>query len=185
MKRRYPALLTVVFLAVFLSVGVVSVRRNLYLQSSALTPASVGNLRLNEATDGVFTRLDIQIRIDSDSGKSEEVSTVAVRLSIPEGLTPVDAEGKKLTAVLPNEDLEDFWEFPVNSIQSGEGATTVDIAALYVNPLGFANSSYTTLASFYFKKEGAGDSGIEFDPDFTQIFSKRRPVTDVKYFSGK
>lgn len=166
--------------------GLVFLGRRNYFASLALTPASTGDVRVfAENSTGNLTKVELRFKTGPENS-TETISTIAFRLKISSDNLPdlkvTDDKGNEVFGISPSQELVDTgnWEFPVNRFEEKDGNLFVELAAVYKDKNGYKTSDYKTLATFYLS--GVDDKNLldfEFDKEMTEMFSKRRPVTDI------
>lgn len=156
-----------------------------YLASLSLTPATSGDMRIvKESVGKNIIRYKVEFKTGSDD-PTEGVSTISFRLKIIDKdlneINITDEKGAVVDKISPNLELEstDNWQFPVNRVEREDGNLFIDLAAVYKDKTGFVSSDYVSIAEFYLTGSELKDPRLEFDEAYSEMYSKRRPVTDV------
>lgn len=179
-------ILLIVFVLLTIIAGFSLIRRSLYISSLALTPSSVGDVRLEvvEGSRPDIARVKIIFRTGIDQQNLEPISIVTFRLSTP--LSSVSAQiiddaGRQLSQITPDAQLLDSenWEFPVNNFEIKDGKLIVDFSAVNKTTEGYSSFSYETLATFSLVGVERETLDFEFDRELSTMYSKRRPVTNI------
>lgn len=166
--------------------GFVLIKRNLYFASLALTPSSVGDVKVvvEEGSRAEVSKVKIRFRTGINPENLEPISIVAFRLSTPLANVStqiIDEEGKELLQITPEKGIDDFesWEFPVNKVETKDGRLIIDFAAVNKTTQGYSTSTYETLATFNLAGVEKEALVFEFDEELSTMYSKRRPVTNI------
>lgn len=172
---------------VILSVGFILGKVNLYIASLSLIPQPLGDVILiSEAQENGLIKVGLRFRTGTDETDVEAVSTLATRLILSSSdqanIELVDKDGKEIDNIVPNEEFATLqeWKFPVNRFEKREKELVVDFAAVDMSQGGYSTHTYKSLASFYLSGlKNKEKLQFRFDSDLSQMFSKRRPVTDI------
>lgn len=179
-------ILLIVFVLLAMLSGFFLIRRNQYIASLALTPSSVGDVKVvvEEGSRPDTSKVKITFRTGISPEISEPISIVAFRLSTPlanAGTQIVDEEGRQLSQITPDAQLLDSenWEFPVNNFEIKDGKLIVDFSAVNKTSVGYSSSSYQPLATFNLAGVERDALDFEFDKELSVMYSKQRPVTNI------
>jgi len=183
-KRNSGGYRNFIFLFVALVIfflGFTFAKTRVYLASLALTPSSAGDvIVVSEVQDNGLTKVELRIRTGTNK------KDVAVRLSVSSAdssnIKLVNKDGGATSNITPNEELVStgYWQFPTNRTETKEGEIVVDFAAVNVTKDGYSSKTYENIASFYLTGVKSKDNlQFKFDENLSQMFSKRRPVTDI------
>ena len=178
--------LVIIVLLLAMMAGFVLIKRSLYFDSLALTPSSVGDVKVvvEEGSRADVSKVKIRFRTGINQQNLEPISIVAFRLSTPlanAGTQIIDEEGKELLQIIPEKGIVDFesWEFPVNKVETKDGRLIIDFAAVNKTTEGYSTSTYETLATFNLAGVERDTLVFEFDKELSTMYSKRRPVTNI------
>jgi hypothetical protein len=189
-RKKINSMARLLFLAIVL-LGIITgfflARKSQYFASLALTPPSIGEVKMISEEDlGGITKVNLVFRTGVNQNEVEPISVISLRFRAPllnaRGIQVVDEDGEETLFINPNQELIDSgeWEFPVNKIEIGEDELIIDFAAVYTEKDGYASYDYKSLATFDLKGVGSTDVfSFEFDRQLSAIYSKRRPVTNI------
>ena len=186
-RSRMQKLILLMIAVLVLSFGFYLVRNRIYLASLSLTPASVGDvIVVTEPVENDLTKVDIRFRTGSNSVNKELISTISFRLKVTTydigSIDFVDKDSASSDELVPNQELmeSDLWQFPVNNVEKSDGEIIIDFAGVNKTIEGYSSDTYENLASFYLTGVKSKDNlQFKFDENLSQMFSKRRPVTDI------
>lgn len=185
--ERNKSFILLFILLVILLLGYTLVKARVFLASLALTPDMVGDvIVISEPLDGGLTKVELRFRTGTNKENVEPISTLSMKLSVSSAdlgdIKLVTYEGNEVNEITPNEELVNLseWKFSVNTVERKEKEIVINFAGTDVTKDGFASDTYKTVASFYLSGVKAKENlQFTFDEPFSQMFSKRRPVTDI------
>ena len=177
---------SLIFLFLIIFLGLLLMGRKTYFASLSLTPASTGDVKVvTESTGNNLTKVDLSFKT-GPADSMESISTIAFRLKISaenqSKLKITDNNGTEVTSISSNQELIDTgnWAFPVNKFEDKDGNLLVDFVGVCEDKLGYKTSDDKLLATFYIAGvENKNNLLFVFDRKASEMFSKRRPVTDI------
>lgn len=175
--RKFKNLIFIAVILVGVVTGLALARKSYFLSTLALTPSSLADVRYQmDDADGGLKKVTLSFKTGNED-KSEAMSTIAVRLMAKSQI--LNSSGKNVTEIVADEIINssENWKTVVNQVYEEGEAEVVEFLIVNTDKEGFSTADYVDFASFYVDdKTGVSFS---FDGDYSQIYSKRRPVTDI------
>lgn len=184
MKNKLKNRSFVIVAIIVLVTGIILVQKRQYIISRALTPSSTGEVTVETTTtDAGYEKIRLLFRTGSDLNNIEAISTVSLKMSLPnvKNVLVTNEFGDEIYSIQVNEQLVNGgeWVFPVNHVFYEEGEMVVEFSAVNTSVSGYSSIEHEELATFYLKGVANRAVKFAFDEEMSNLYSKRRPVTDI------
>jgi hypothetical protein len=181
--RNINRLILVVLILIGAVSGFALVMSSQDIRNEAKVPEDVGQLVLTvtkPSADSVMNKVEIAFKTAKDGNNAESISVVGFRIRIPAAQKIVNDKNEEVGELTVNGELDDTWEYPVNSVISDKEWKVIDFAAVNTSKQGYTSTATTELVQFYVRTEmPVIELPLGFDQDYAVMYSKRRPVTDI------
>jgi hypothetical protein len=173
------ALVVFVIYVLFTALGVIGKVKEYVSEASVSN--NMAEVVLSRTLQNNLMKNEIFLRT-GNGGESAAVSYIGFRLSLPDGVTLTDKDGKTTDSpIIVTDEYKnsEFWQFPVNKINSIEDKVFVDFAAVNLSKEGFSAGDFVKIAEFYSRENDNQNVKFFLDSEYSFIYTKKRPVTNI------